>query len=127
MRLDAITLLVDDLAATEAFYRRAFEAEPVFADGDSVVFRIGGTLVNLLHERAGADLAAPAAHGLPSVVSSVLTLAVDDVDGECDRLRTAGVALLNGPLDRPWGVRTASFQDPAGHVWELARPVAADQ
>jgi hypothetical protein len=33
------------------------------------------------------------------------------------------VALLNGPMDRPWGVRTASFTDPAGNVWEIAQPV----
>ena len=30
-----------------------------------------------------------------------------------------GVELLNGPMDRPWGVRTATFRDPAGHVWEI--------
>jgi catechol 2,3-dioxygenase-like lactoylglutathione lyase family enzyme len=29
--------------------------------------------------------------------------------------------LLNGPMDRPWGVRTASFRDPGGHIWEIAR------
>jgi len=31
-----------------------------------------------------------------------------------------GVGLLNGPVDRPWGMRTASFTDPGGHIWELA-------
>ena len=31
-----------------------------------------------------------------------------------------GVELLNGPMDRPWGIRTASFKDPAGHIWEIA-------
>jgi lactoylglutathione lyase len=29
--------------------------------------------------------------------------------------------LLNGPVDRPWGVRTANFQDPAGHVWQIGQ------
>ena len=24
-------------------------------------------------------------------------------------------------LNRPWGVRTASFTDPAGHIWEIAQ------
>ena len=38
-----------------------------------------------------------------------ITLFVEDVE------------LLNGPLDRPWGVRTASFSDPGGHIWEIAR------
>jgi uncharacterized glyoxalase superfamily protein PhnB len=32
-----------------------------------------------------------------------------------------GVTLLNGPMDRPWGLRTASFIDPAGVIWEIAQ------
>jgi uncharacterized glyoxalase superfamily protein PhnB len=23
-------------------------------------------------------------------------------------------------MDRPWGIRTASFRDPGGHIWEIA-------
>jgi uncharacterized glyoxalase superfamily protein PhnB len=46
---------------------------------------------------------------------------VDDVDAMCAELAERGVKLLNGPMDRPWGVRTASFMDPAGHIWEIAR------
>jgi uncharacterized glyoxalase superfamily protein PhnB len=52
-----------------------------------------------------------------------LTLDVDDVDLTCDDLAKKGVVLLNGPMDRPWGVRTASFMDPAGHIWEIARRI----
>ena len=32
-----------------------------------------------------------------------------------------GVDFLNGPIDRLWGRRTASFADPSGHVWEIAQ------
>ena len=32
-----------------------------------------------------------------------------------------GVKFLNGPMDRPWGIRTACFADPAGHIWEIAK------
>jgi uncharacterized glyoxalase superfamily protein PhnB len=39
----------------------------------------------------------------------------------CSRLRAIGVELLNGPIDRPWGRRTAAFADPSGHVWEIAQ------
>ena len=46
---------------------------------------------------------------------------VDDVDAVCAELRGLGVALLNGPVDRPWGRRTAAFADPSGHVWEVAQ------
>lgn len=50
-----------------------------------------------------------------------LTLTVDDVDALCKVLADRGVTLLNGPMDRPWGIRTASFRDPGGHIWEIAR------
>ena len=36
------------------------------------------------------------------------------------RTQDKGVVLLNGPMDRPWGIRTASFCDPDGHIWEIA-------
>jgi catechol 2,3-dioxygenase-like lactoylglutathione lyase family enzyme len=36
-------------------------------------------------------------------------------------LPARGVELLNGPIDRLWGIRTASFHDPAGHLWEIAK------
>ena len=32
-----------------------------------------------------------------------------------------GNTLINGPIDRPWGIRTACFADPAGHIWEIAK------
>ena len=49
------------------------------------------------------------------------TITVDDVDAMCAELAARGVKLLNGPMDRPWGIRTASFSDPGGHIWEIAK------
>jgi catechol 2,3-dioxygenase-like lactoylglutathione lyase family enzyme len=49
------------------------------------------------------------------------TITVDDVDAMCAELTRRGVELINGPIDRPWGIRTACFRDPAGHVWEIAK------
>ncbi len=51
----------------------------------------------------------------------LLSLWVEDVDAACRELRDRGVVLLNGPVDRAWGKRTAAFADPAGAVWELAQ------
>jgi uncharacterized glyoxalase superfamily protein PhnB len=48
-------------------------------------------------------------------------VSVEDVDAACRELAGLGVALLNGPMDRPWGIRTAAFADPDGHVWEFAQ------
>lgn len=48
-------------------------------------------------------------------------LPVDDVDAMCKELAACGVTLLNGPMDRRWGIRIASFRHPGGHIWEIAK------
>lgn len=117
----AITLFVEDLAETKRFYAEVFELPVYFEDADSAVFRFGDTLINLLTATEAPELIAPAVVAdAASGSRSQFTLQVDDVDARCAQLRAKGVKLLNGPVDRPWGPRTASFQDPGGHIWELA-------
>ena len=120
-RISAITLFVEELAEAKAFYVRVFGRPAFFEDGESAVFQFGETLVNLLDAAAAPELIEPATVGARDGQRFVLTVNVDDVDALCADLRKRGVTLLNGPIDRPWGVRTASFQDPAGHIWELAQ------
>ena len=122
--ITAITLFVEDLARARAFYGRAFEASPVFEDADSAVFDVGGTLVNLLVTAAAGELVEPLPVGAAgSGARSQLTITVDDVDAVVAGLRERGIELANGPMDRPWGIRTAAFADPDGHVWEVAHPL----
>ncbi len=56
-----------------------------------------------------------------SVAAPVSTNTVDDVDAMCEELRRRGATILSGPMERPWGIRTASFRDPGGHIWEIAK------
>lgn len=119
--IGAITLFVEDLEAAKRFYREVFGLPVKFEDDDSVVFDFGNTLVNLLKTTAARELIEPAAVAAREVGSRLqLTIEVDDVDAKCAELAARGVELLNGPMDRPWGVRTASFSDPGGHIWEIA-------
>lgn len=121
-RIGAITLFVDDLAAASRFYQDTFGLPVKFADEDSAVFDFGNSLVNLLKTTAAAELIEPATVAPREAGSRLqLTIDVDDVDATCAELGRRGVTLLNGPMDRPWGVRTASFRDPGGHIWEIAR------
>lgn len=118
----AITLFVEDLESAKAFYQEVFGLPIDFEDEHSAVFRFGATLVNLLSATEAPGLIAPAPVAAPDTgVRFQFTLAVDDVDATAEELRRRGVELLNGPLDRPWGIRTASFRDPGGHIWEIAR------
>jgi catechol 2,3-dioxygenase-like lactoylglutathione lyase family enzyme len=124
--LSYITLFVDDLATTRAFYEEVFGRAPVYTDDDSAVFAFGdgeaGAIgVNLPKSTQAPELIEPAVVAEAASGSRMqLTIPVDDVDATCAMLAERGVTLLNGPTDRPWGIRTAAFRDPAGHVWEIA-------
>ncbi len=120
--LFAITLVVEDLDAARQFYGRAFELPEHYFSGDSAVYRFGDLLINLLAAGKGPGLLGPVPVAPPeSGVRVQLTVPVDDVDTVAAGLVDRGVELLRGPEDRPWGPRTASFRDPAGHVWEIAQ------
>lgn len=121
--ISAITLFVEDLDAAKQFYKDVFGLPLAFEDDDSAVFKFKNTLINLLKTTAGRELIEPAVVASPESGSRMqLTIDVDDVDAMCAELASRGVQLLNGPIDRPWGVRTASFKDPGGHIWEIAKP-----
>jgi catechol 2,3-dioxygenase-like lactoylglutathione lyase family enzyme len=118
----AITLFVEDVPVAKSFYERVFGRAAAFEDDSSAAFRFDNTLVNLVDTRAASEVIAPVAVASASAGSRfLLTIWVEDVDAACTQLADQGVGLLNGPVDRPWGVRTASFTDPAGHIWELAQ------
>lgn len=121
MPVTAITLFVADLAAAKEFYARAFALPVHWEDDVSAVFDLGNTLVNLLQESEAPELIAPAVVAQAgSGARMQFTISVPDVDAAVAEFASRGVELLNGPIDRPWGVRTAAFADPAGHIWELA-------
>ncbi|MFF6937586.1 VOC family protein [Streptomyces sp. NPDC008312] len=120
--ISAITLFVDDLDVTKRFYREVFGLPVAFEDDNSAVFEFGNTLINLLRTTAATELIEPARVAQADAASRLqLTLPVDDADAMCKELAARGVTLLNGPMDRPWGIRTAGFRDPGGHIWEIAR------
>ena len=120
-RIGAITLFVEDLPAARRFYQEVFELPVHYEDENSAVFCFGETLINLLDAVQAPALISPAVVADRSAGSRLqFTMAVDDVDAVCAALAERGVTLLNGPQDRPWGIRTASFTDPGGHIWEIA-------
>ena len=118
----AITLFTEDLEQAKVFYQNVFGLPIDYEDSNSAVFKFGSTLINLLKISEARELIEPArVADRESGARYVFTIMVDDVDALCDTLIGRGVKLLNGPMDRPWGIRTASFMDPAGHIWEIAK------
>src|SRR6185503_21226809 len=101
--ISAITLFVEDLAETKAFYQKVFGLPIHYEDDASAVFNFGNTLINLLKVSEAHELIAPATVASPGAGSRLqFTISVDDVDAMCAELSALGVELLNGPMDRPW-------------------------
>lgn len=120
-RLGAVTLFAEDLAATKAFYTDVFGLPVTWADDVSAVFLFGETMVNVLQVAQAPELIAPLAVAGPETGARLqFTIQVNDVDATCADLASRGANVRNGPMDRPWGIRTALIADPAGHLWEIA-------
>jgi catechol 2,3-dioxygenase-like lactoylglutathione lyase family enzyme len=121
----AITLFVEDPRRSQSFYEKVFALPVIWEDEDSAVFRFENTIVNLLKMSAARELIEPGSVASREAGSRFqLTIWVDDADAVSAELAKRGVELLNGPMDREWGVRTASFTDPDGHIWEIAQKLS---
>lgn len=123
--IGAMTLFVPDLDRAREFYQEVFGLDGQPMGGDTVMLRFTGMPV-FLHK------AAAAAEPLPEVLNEArngagqFAIIVDDVDAVCSELAAREVKLLSGPADRPWGMRTVTFADPGGHIWEIAQEIPGD-
>ena len=119
----AITLFVDDPQRSKEFYARVFEVETLFEDESSVAFKFDNVILNFLKRGEAVEELLGPVPAAESGASFELTVWVQDADAVCADLAERGVSIASGPLDRPWGVRTAAFLDPDGYVWEIAAEI----
>jgi len=122
----AITMFVENPRRSQSFYEEVFDLSAIYEDEDSAGFKFDNTIINLLRIPAARELIDPGTVASREAGSRFqLTIWVDDADAVCAELATRGVELLNGPMNREWGMRTASFTDPDGHIWEIAQKLPA--
>ncbi|HJP64688.1 MAG TPA: VOC family protein [Actinomycetota bacterium] len=119
--MDSVILYVDDLERAVAFYQDRLGLELKLRGDGYVEFVTEGTKFGLFERSKVPELIGREARA-PGPDGEVLFI-VGDVDGEDRRLRSAGVSILSGPVDRPWGHRTVHVTDPDGHVVELAQEI----
>jgi catechol 2,3-dioxygenase-like lactoylglutathione lyase family enzyme len=122
--INAMSLFVEDLQAAKTFYLEVFGVEVLFEDEVSVAPGFENIIINLLGVQNAREIVDPGAIATRDSGSRFqLSIWVPDVDAVCLELQKRGVELLAGPRDRPWGMRTANFVDPAGHSWEIGQRV----
>jgi catechol 2,3-dioxygenase-like lactoylglutathione lyase family enzyme len=120
--LASVRYLVDDVQAAIDFYTTHFgftvrmSAAPAFADV------VRGPLRLLLSgpTSSGARATPPDADGAGR---NRIHLIVDDLDGEIDKLRAAGLSFRSDLVSGPGG-RQILLADPAGNLVELFEPAA---
>ena len=120
-KISAMSLFVEDLPAAKRFYQDVFGVPVVFEDANSAVVKFDNLLINLLKVENAQEIVAPGPVGGREAGSRFqLSIWVKDVAAVAAALKQRGVQ-LTGPIDRPWGLRTINFIDPAGHSWEVGQ------
>jgi catechol 2,3-dioxygenase-like lactoylglutathione lyase family enzyme len=133
-RVDVITLGVEDLERSLAFYREGLGLESpgivgtewagdeTTPAGAVAMFRLqSGAMLSLyprteLAKDANAELA-PAETGRFSI--GQLGGSREEVDQVLAQARAAGATVTDQPHERPWGIYSGYFRDPDGHLWEI--------
>lgn len=129
MRLDLITIVVDDYDQAIEFFTDALgfdlvEDSPARTNAGRakrwVVVRPPGAQTGVLLARAdGRRQTAAVGNQVAGRVGFFLR--VDDFDAACERMTAAGVDFVTAPRTEPYG-RVAVFLDIAGNRWDLLGP-----
>lgn len=128
-RITLITLGVDDLERSVAFYRQGLglDSEGVvgteFEHGAVAFFELHGGLKLALWPRASLAHDSGLAVGARSATEFSLAHNVasrDEVDAVMAQARNAGATITKPAGETFWGGYAGYFQDPDGHLWEVA-------
>lgn len=121
-RLSLVTLAVDDLSRSLAFYRDGLGWTPHFAADDVAFFQMNAMVFALFRkEELAKDFGGAVAMGGKSIALAHNVADKAEVDTVLDEVRTLdGGTVVFEPADRFWGGYSGYFEDPDGHLWEVA-------
>jgi uncharacterized protein len=128
-RIKVITLGVDDLEKSLAFYRDGLGLPTQgiigteFEDGAVVFFEMNDDLILALYPRyaLAKDARVPAGPPNPAELSIGHIVGSErEVDVLMEQAEKAGARITDPARDRFWGGYSGYFQDPDGHLWEIA-------
>jgi catechol 2,3-dioxygenase-like lactoylglutathione lyase family enzyme len=128
-RIKVLTLGVGDLEKSLAFYRDGMGLPTrgivgtEFQDGAVVFFNLNDDLILALYPRAALAKDAKVPVGASSPAEFAIGHNVgskQEVDAVMKQAESAGARIADSAHDRFWGGYSGYFQDPDGHLWEIA-------
>jgi uncharacterized protein len=133
-RISMITLGVNDLEKSLAFYRDGlglqtpgvvgteFQGDETQPSGAVVMFKLQNGVILALYPRT--ELAKDAR--VPAGVASLTEFSIghfvqskEEVDTLVKQAEAAGAVVTDRPHERPWGIYSGYFKDLDGHLWEI--------
>ena len=99
-----------------------FAGDDMNPGGAAAMFELEGGLILSLYGRGDLAKDAGIPEGAPASGEFSLGHAVtsrESVDSLLEKAVAAGAEALGEPHDRPWGIYSAYFRDPDGHLWEI--------
>jgi catechol 2,3-dioxygenase-like lactoylglutathione lyase family enzyme len=132
--LNVVTLAVDDLDRSLAFYRdglglategivgEEFVGSADLPAGRAAMFSLDSGLILSLYPRTELAKDAHLDGGRTSGSGFSLGYVVEtrgEVDDVLDEVTRAGGEITAPPHERPWGIYSGYFADPDGHLWEV--------
>ena len=109
MKIAAVRLFVEDVAAAQAFYAEHLGLKPVSADEAVLVFDAGPLLIVELADDAARS------EGLVGRFAGV-SLGATDIEGLHAKLKASGCTIVGRPECQPWGGVLMHVRDPSGNV-----------
>ncbi len=128
-RITVITLGVDNLERSLKFYKDGlgFPSQGIvgkeFEHGAVAFFDLRGGLRLALFSRTDLALDANVSRESPSATEFTLAQNVNskaEVGSLMEQAKQAGAVITDPAHDRFWGGYSGYFQDPDGHLWEIA-------
>ncbi len=128
-RISLITLGVDDLEKSLNFYRDGLGLPtqgiigPEFEHGAVAFFSLQANLKLALYPRQSLSTDSGLPLGTPSALEFSIGHNVSsktEVNQIMEQAKNAGATIVKSAQDTFWGGYAGYFQDPNGHLWEIA-------
>ena len=121
-RISLITLGVQNLDQSRAFYERLGWRRSALNAEEVVFFQVGGMVLSLFpREHLAQDAAlSPEGSGFGGMTLAYNTRSKEEVDEVLEEVNQAGARILKPAQDTFWGGYSGYFSDPDGYPWEVA-------
>ena len=120
-RLSLVTLGVDDLQRSRAFYEGLGWTTNAAPEDDVVFFQAGAMVIALWsRERLAEDSGVTDSGGWGGVTLAHNVRSPAEVDAVIAKAEAAGATIARHGAETFWGGYSGVFHDPDGHPWEVA-------